>query len=94
MTVPVPSVSQSLTHYGGSMLRLLLLPSFLFSFIPLPESFYLGNKGEAAFSPIAPLVLILASGLVCVSWWILLFLVFFVSKSGSLFPDRYGFCSM
>lgn len=94
MTVPTPSVSQSLTHYGGSMLRLLLLPSFLFSFIPLPVSLYLGNKGEAAFSPIAPLVLILASGLVCVSWWILSFLVFLVSKSGSLFPDRYGFWSM
>lgn len=93
-TVPIPSVSQSLTDYGGSMLRLLLLPSFLFSFIPLPESIYLGNKGEAALSPMAPLVLFLASGLVCVSWWILSFLVFVVSKSGSLFPDRYGFWSV
>jgi glycosylphosphatidylinositol deacylase len=76
------------------MLRLLLLPSFLFSFVPLPESFYLGNKGEAALSLIAPLVLILASGLVCISWWILSFLVFCVSKFGGLFPDRYGFWSM
>lgn len=88
--LPIPNVSQSLTDYGGSMLRLLLLPSFLFSFLPLPESLYLGNKGEAAFSPLAPLVLVIASGLVCVSWWILSFLVFVVSKFGSYFPDRGG----
>ena len=40
------------------------------SFIPLPKLFYLGNAGEPLFAVIAPLILIISSGLVIAVWWV------------------------
>ncbi|KAF8969376.1 PGAP1-like protein-domain-containing protein [Flammula alnicola] len=72
---PMPTVGQSLTRYGHMMLRHFLPGSLIFSLVPLPESLYLGNKGLLFLAPIAPLILCIASGLVCVVWWVLLLLL-------------------
>lgn len=47
----------------------------MLSVLPLPETLYLGNKGTLFLTPIAPLLLFIASGIVCVSWWVLCILL-------------------
>jgi len=84
----MPSVQQSLSHFGRKMLFRLLFGSLVVSFIPLPEKYYLGNRGEPFFAPIAPLLLLLASGLVCISWWVLVVLMWPLGKFGRLVFGR------
>ena len=67
----MPSVQESFAYYCRFLFRYFLPASLLFSVIPLSEALYLGNNGNVLFAPIAPLILLIASGLVCVSWWIL-----------------------
>ncbi|KAF7336221.1 GPI inositol-deacylase [Mycena venus] len=67
--VHVPTLEQSLVIFMGRPLRRLLLCSVLLSVVPLPEMFYLGNRGEPLFFAIAPLLLLISTGLVCVSVW-------------------------
>jgi hypothetical protein len=65
-----------------------MLASFLVSFVPLPVDYYLGNEGEALFAPIAPVLLLLASGLVFVTWWVLTILMWSIGNIGTLFLGR------
>ncbi|CAA7258574.1 unnamed protein product [Cyclocybe aegerita] len=83
-TSSTPSVGQSLASYCPLLFRYLLPGSFALSFLPLPPSLYIGNKGVPFFSGIAPLILFVASGLVCVSWWILLLLLTIVGKTSTI----------
>ncbi|KAJ7044755.1 PGAP1-like protein-domain-containing protein [Mycena alexandri] len=79
---PLPSVEESLALFTGKPLRRLLFFSVLLSAVPLPERFYLGNRGEPLFSAIAPLLLLIATGFVCVSWWVLQALIWPLGKLG------------
>ncbi|KAL1734367.1 PGAP1-like protein-domain-containing protein [Schizophyllum commune] len=78
--VPVASVSSSLEHFIGVHMRKLVLACFVISFAPLPESFYLGTRGEPLFAPISTLLIALAGGLVYVSWWLLVALMWPIGK--------------
>ncbi|KDR84062.1 hypothetical protein GALMADRAFT_219892 [Galerina marginata CBS 339.88] len=86
---PVPTIGQSLARYTSALFRYLLPASSIFSVFPLPESLYLGNEGVVFLAPIAPLILFLASGLVCISWWILVALLTIIGQvSTILFGSR------
>ena len=85
---PMPSVQESLVHYRRLLFRYFVPASLLFSVIPLSEALYLGNSGKVLFAPIAPLILLLASGLVCVSWWILAGLLSIIGRASSFLFGR------
>ena len=85
----MPATYQSLSTYSCKTLKKLMLVSFLVSFLPLPAGYYLGNEGEMMFAPIAPLLLLIASGLVFVSWWVLVILMWPLGKLGILFLGRF-----
>ncbi|KAJ7213710.1 PGAP1-like protein-domain-containing protein [Mycena haematopus] len=80
----VPTVEQSLASFTGKPLQRLLLCSVVLSVVPLPETFYLGNRGEPLFSAIAPLLLLISTGFVCVSWWVLQALIWPLGKLGRI----------
>ena len=61
-------------------MRKLVLACFVISFAPLPESLYLGTRGEPVFAPISALLIALAGGLVYVSWWLLVALMWPIGK--------------
>lgn len=62
---------------GQSLLSVtVLLPKatilfLLISLLPLSSDMWLGNVGETIFSPLAPLILFISAGLVCLSWIVL-----------------------
>ena len=66
----MPSVTSSLSNFSRHRYPVLLLTSFIVSFLPMPSSMWLGNVGEPLLSPLAPLVLSVAVGFVSVSWWL------------------------
>ncbi|KAJ7639288.1 PGAP1-like protein-domain-containing protein [Roridomyces roridus] len=78
----VPSVEQSIKLLVGRTMQRLVIASVGLSLVPLPEQFYLGNGGEPIFSVIAPLLLLISSGFVCVSWWLLRVLMWPLGKLG------------
>lgn len=82
---PMPSVQESFACYCRFLFRYFVPASLLFSIIPLSEALYLGNNGNVLFAPIAPLILLIASGLVCVSWWILAGLLSMIGRASFLF---------
>ncbi|KAK0461784.1 PGAP1-like protein-domain-containing protein [Desarmillaria tabescens] len=73
--VLTPMVSQSLDFFCRRRLPALLLGSFVFSIVPLPANYFLGTKGELCFSSLAPLFMAIAYGLVVISYWFLLALL-------------------
>lgn len=81
-TGAVPTVEQSLAQFTGAPLRRMLLCSIVLSLVPLPENYFLGNKGEPLFSAIAPFLLLISTGFVCVSWWLLQALIWPLGKLG------------
>jgi len=84
----MPSVEQSLINYARFMFHYLLPGSLAFSILPLPQSLYMGNGGVFLLAPITPLILLIASGLVCVVWWILLLLLTVIGISSVHFFGR------
>lgn len=84
----MPSVQESLTLYCRFLFSYFVPASLLFSVIPLSETLYLGNNGNVLFAPIAPLILLIASGLVCVSWWILAGLLTIIERASSFLFKR------
>lgn len=84
----MPTVQQSLTNYCRKMLRPLILGSLAVACVPFPEKYYLGNGGNPLFAAIAPLLLLIASGLVCVSWCVLILLMWPIGKIGRLVFGR------
>ena len=77
----MPSVSESLFGFTRGTLPRLLVATFVISLLPLPKDYVLGNGGEVFFALHAPFVLLIATGLVVVSWWILRILMWPIRKS-------------
>jgi len=88
---PLPSLGETLGDYTRVLLFYLLPASFILSFVPLSKSLYLGNAGTAIFSPLAPLMLTTASGLVVISWWILYSLLCLLGRAQSFLRLRFVF---
>ncbi|KAJ3740976.1 PGAP1-like protein-domain-containing protein [Lentinula detonsa] len=84
----VPPVSRSLTEFARRRLLKLLLASYLLSLLPLPDYLFIGMKGEWLYAPIAPLLLLIASGLVCVSWMVLVVTMWPIGKISYIFSAR------
>lgn len=76
----VTKVSTSLSTYGRRTLPKLLLGSFVVAMLPLPSQIYLGTGGGLTLAPIAPLLVLIASGLVGIVWWILLIFMWPIAK--------------
>src|SRR5216684_4618290 len=66
---PVPSVPKTLSLFVRETLSRLLGVSFVVSLLPLPQDYVLGNSGEVFFALLTPLIILLVTGLVIVSWW-------------------------
>ena len=75
-------MQQSLAVFSARILPKLLVTSFFVSFVPFPVDYYLGNEGHPLFAPLAPLLLLVATGMVCVSWWTLEVLMWSIGKVG------------
>ncbi|KAG2037278.1 PGAP1-domain-containing protein [Suillus americanus] len=71
----MPSVSQSLVAFICRLLPKLLAASFIVALVPLSPHHYLGTRGEPFLGFLAPVLLLVATGLVCVSWWLILLLM-------------------
>lgn len=89
---PVASVPSSLGHFIGAHIRKLVMACFVVSLVPLPESYYLGTRGEPLFAPISVLLIALAGGLVYVSWWLLVALMWPIGKIARLL-SRFVMCT-
>jgi len=67
----MPSLNQTVRCYSQLLWRF-ILPIYLFaSFLPWPTELYLGLGVAGPFAPLAPLILLIASGLVIATWWVL-----------------------
>ncbi|KAH7918352.1 PGAP1-domain-containing protein [Leucogyrophana mollusca] len=85
----IPSVQQSLSAFAVRTLPKLLPVSFMVALISFESDYYLGTEGEPAFAIITPLLLLGATGLVCVSWWLLAASLWLLSRVGRiLFGSR------
>jgi GPI inositol-deacylase len=85
----VPPVVDELAEFCRRPLPRLLVLSFLIALIPLPRIFYTGNAGEPALAIIAPILLLLSSSLVCVSYFLLRGIIWPLQKMSRLFARRY-----
>jgi glycosylphosphatidylinositol deacylase len=85
----MPTVEYSLATFTHILLRYFLPASFVLAFIPLPPSLYVGNRGTSFLTPIAPVILFIASGLVCVIWGILVLLLTVCGNISSLLLGGY-----
>ncbi|EFI27764.1 GPI inositol-deacylase [Coprinopsis cinerea okayama7 len=83
----IAGVSVALERYTRLLPRLLLI-TFAMSFIPFAKTRYLGNGGDPWFSVIAPLILMISSGLVVVSWLLLSLIKFGLRKIMSFASTR------
>lgn len=84
----MPTVGQSLSQYNYHLLRYFLPASLIISALPFPEWAYTGNQGLLFLAPIAPIILLIASGLVCVVWWILFALLAVIGKLSTFIYGR------
>lgn len=67
----MPSVSETISLFTRETLPRLLGVAFVISLLPLPQDYVLGNEGEIVFALLTPLILLLSTGLVIISWWII-----------------------
>ncbi|KAL0950184.1 hypothetical protein HGRIS_010177 [Hohenbuehelia grisea] len=84
----MPSVHQSLIVFCRRTLPYLMFVSFWIAFLPLPERYYLGTGGQPLFAPLAPLLLLVATGLVCTLWAVLLMIMWPLAKFGAARSPR------
>ncbi|KAG2349889.1 PGAP1-domain-containing protein [Suillus weaverae] len=84
----MPSVSQSLVAFICHLLPKLLAASFIVALLPLSPDHYLGTRGEPFLGFLAPVLLIVATGLVCVSWWLMLLLMWPLKFFTRLLPMK------
>ncbi|KAE9404806.1 PGAP1-domain-containing protein [Gymnopus androsaceus JB14] len=84
----VPPVDRSLREFGRRKLPKLALASLLISLLPLPDSLFMGTSGEWIYGPIAPMMVLIASGLVCISWMLLVMIMWPIGKISHLFSTR------
>jgi len=73
---PLPTLDQALSTFIKSILPRLILISFLAAVTPLPTSAYLGLSGEPFFSFLAPILVLLSTGLVVITSWLLSLLTY------------------
>jgi len=73
---PVPGVAETLSLFVRGILSRLLGVSLVVSLLPLPRDYVLGNSGEVFFALLTPLILLLVTGLVIVSWWAICMIMF------------------
>ncbi|KAN0118085.1 PGAP1-like domain containing protein [Russula decolorans] len=85
---PVPSVSETLSLFVRGILPRLLGVSFVVSLLPLPRDYVLGNSGEVFFALLTPLILLLVTGLVIVSWWAISMVMFTIRILAHNFARR------
>lgn len=78
---PMPSVSESLFRFMRGTLPRPLVATFIVSLLLRPKDYVLGNGGEVFFTLHAPFVLLIATGSVVLSWWILCILMWPICKS-------------
>ncbi|KAG1756758.1 PGAP1-like protein-domain-containing protein [Suillus paluster] len=71
----MPSVHQSLAVFICRPMPKLLAASFVVALLPLSPDYYLGTRGEPFLGLLAPVLLVVATGLVSVSWWCILLLM-------------------
>ncbi|KAI0701177.1 PGAP1-like protein-domain-containing protein [Cytidiella melzeri] len=87
----VPRVSDTISTLVRTRMVGLLVASCCISILPLPVHVWLGNRGEPLLVPLAPLMLLIATGLVSVSWWLVLLLqlpLYYVSRLFPSGPER------
>lgn len=84
----MPSVQQSLVTFICCPMPKLLAVSFVVALFPLSPNHYMGTRGELFFGPLAPVLLVVATGLVSVSWWIVLLLIWPLRLLGRLLPVK------
>ncbi|KAI9000694.1 GPI-inositol-deacylase [Trametes punicea] len=72
---PIASVWASLQFFVRRRMPWLILLSFLISLLPLRVGLWLGNGGDIVFAPLAVLLLPITFGIVCVTWLLLLTLL-------------------
>ncbi|KAG0707742.1 PGAP1-like protein-domain-containing protein [Suillus ampliporus] len=82
----MPSVQQSLVTFICRSMPKLLAVSFVVALLPLSPDYYLGTRGEPFLGLLAPILLVVATGLVSVSWWFILFLMWPVRLLTRLLP--------
>ena len=82
----IPSVSESLFSFTRGTLPRLMGATLVISLLPLPEDYVLGNAGEIFFAPLAPLLLLLATGFVAVNWYVLCALMWPIRKARRVLP--------
>ncbi|KAI9510783.1 PGAP1-like protein-domain-containing protein [Russula earlei] len=78
----MPSVSETLSLFTRKTLPRFLVLSFVVSLLPLPQDYVLGNGGEVALAFLTPLILLLATGWVIVSWWVICIIMLPIRKLG------------
>lgn len=84
----MPSVSQSLIAFICHLLPKLLAASFVVALLPLSPDYYLGTRGQPFLAFLAPVLLVVATGLVCVSWWLVLLLMWPLRFLTQLLPPK------
>jgi len=84
----MPSVQQSLVTFICCPMPKLLAVSFVVALFPLSPNYYMGTRGEPFFGPLAPVLLVVATGLVSVSWWIILLLMWPLRLLSRLLPVK------
>ncbi|KAG1905635.1 PGAP1-like protein-domain-containing protein [Suillus fuscotomentosus] len=84
----MPNVSQSLVAFICHLLPKLLVASFVVALLPLSPGYYLGTRGEPFLAFLAPVLLVVATGLVCVSWWLVLLLMWPLRFLTRLLPPK------
>lgn len=67
----MPTVHAVLARFSGQTFFWLLGGFLTLSFVPLPVGYWLGNGGEPLFAPLAPLLLVIVTGLVWIVWWLI-----------------------
>lgn len=84
----VPSVGASLGWIARRWLVRMLGLSIVLSLVPLPAGMWLGNVGEPVLAGLAPLLLLVVFGLVCVSWAVVNGVLVVVSRALSCMVRR------
>ena len=84
-TAPIPDVKSSLEFFARKRLPLLTVLSLFISVLPLRVGLWLGNSGAPVFAPLSVFLLIIAFGLVCAMWLLLVVLLWPIRRLIKLF---------
>jgi hypothetical protein len=85
----MPSVLEALAKFCRTRLAPLLALLFIASLAPLPAEYLLGNQGEPYLAFISPLIVVIAAGLVCASWFVLILIMYPLGRVAGFLFGRY-----